>query len=435
MGKYAIILVSALIFSVISYSHALQNALFSSNARTVQTFSENQAYNIAQSAATIVINHLRNNIAGSFQAEKDDIFAFPSLEGFHDWEEMHGAYNIIVSNYGDTLYTVQSTGRFEDTIYRTDIGLIPFSPVWNPVIDQAVHAEENITLTGSAIIGGHATINSILTNAVHLGSSTRIDSSLFIGPGGNPDHVVNNKNRVGGEIYVLPKKLEYPLPIFPNFPPFALPGESIYTTRTITPSNYEHRYIPEIHLSGNAQLTIDTEGQDRILHVGVFNIQSGDVHIIGGGSIDIYVEMTVDMAGNSSVNKNGNINDLFMYYRGIDDVDLANDIDFGGTTLFNGTFVSEKARVILRGTGGIQGNVITGGSNILIRGNAEAISRLIYAPYAYVELEGTARIRGAVISDRFYAQGNARITYDPDFDADLPIMEGQGLDFSILYWN
>jgi hypothetical protein len=182
MGKYAILIVSALIFSVITYSHGLRNALFMSNTRVVQSFSQNQAHNIAQSAATIVINHLRNNIAGSFQAEKDDTYAFPSIDGFQEWQEMHGAYNIIVSNHGDTLYTVQSTGRFEDTIYRTNVGLVPFSPVWNPVIDQAVHADKNITLTGSAIIGGDATINSILTNAVHLGSSTSIDSTLFIGP-------------------------------------------------------------------------------------------------------------------------------------------------------------------------------------------------------------------------------------------------------------
>lgn len=61
MGKYAIFIVSALIFSVITYSHGLRNALFISNSRIIQNYSQNQAHNIAHSSLMAAVKDLNEN--------------------------------------------------------------------------------------------------------------------------------------------------------------------------------------------------------------------------------------------------------------------------------------------------------------------------------------------------------------------------------------
>ena len=43
---------------------------------------------------------------------------------------------------------------------------------------------------------------------------------------------------------------------------------------------------------------------------------------------------------------------------------------------------------------------MTGGSSVEIFGNAEANSRIIFAPNAHVELKGSGRVRGAIVADR-----------------------------------
>lgn len=436
MSRYALIIVLGVTFSMLMYSSALKNASFISNTRTIQGHSINQAQNIAQSAVMTAVNDARKDINSIFNPGNDETYVYPGPDQFADWTELYGSYNIIATNQGDSLLTLESTGRYYESEYTVNVGLVYSTGFWDPVIDQAVHAENKIQLTGGAIIGGDATINSTESNAVYLGSSTSIDSTLYIGPGGNPDIVVNNKHNAGGEIHNLPKELDYPMPIFPGFPSYTMTSGSINSSQTITPADYEDYYIPEINLSGGAILNIDTAGGKRVLHTGKFNIQSGKVNITGGGSLEIYVETLVDLNGNSTVNESGNVNDLILFYRGDETVDLGDDtVTWGGNTLFNGNFYSREATIVLNGTSGIQGNVITGGLEVQVKGDAEAISRTIYAPDATVSLDGNAMVRGSVISREFYAQGNAVIEYEENLDAEWPDLELESSNLAVSYWN
>jgi hypothetical protein len=440
MGKYAIFIVLALTFSLITYSHALKNALFMSNARTVQSYSHSQAQNIAHSAAMMTITSLRNDQNSTFLPEADDSYAFPSLNGFHDWEEMYGSYNVSLINQGDSLLVLQSTGKFEETVYVSQIGLVIGPSIWDPEFDQAVHAENYIELGGNDMIEGDATINSTADNSVRLGSQSKvkIDGDLYIGPNAIPEQVITgNLENVGDDIHNLPKELDYPMPIFPEFPTGSPTVSSVYGDQVLQPSDYEGYYIPEFHLGGNSTVTIHTGDQDRILHVGSFDIQSGTVEIVGDGKLTLYIENIIDMGGNSTVNKNGDLNNLMMYYRGNEEVDLGeeDDVEFGGNTLFNGSMFALQANIHLRGTAGVQGNIITGGSNVTLRGNSSAISRTIYAPNATVRADGNVSIRGSVISDRFIGSGNTTLVYDSELDTPLPDLEQEGGGFDIAYWN
>ena len=446
MGKYAILIVSALIFSMITYSHGLKNALFMSNTRTVQSYSQNQAHNIAQSAAMMAIKNLRSDENSSLFPAADDIISFPSPDGFESWPEMQGAYNLTLSNQGNDLLVLSATGRFEETNYRTTIGLQIGTSMWDPTFDQALHSETSILGQGNINIECvhdtpqcHATLNSAEDGAVILDGNVVVDGDLFIGPGGIAENVINGIDKITGEIHTLQQKLNYPLPKFPNFEEQTfMPGNSIYSqSLTLEPEDYDQRHIPELMLtSGNNTLTINTGTEDRTLRIGRMNLSGqNQINIIGEGKLNIYIDYEIDMKGGSAINENGETSSLNLFYRGNQDVELYDEtIELAGNTTFNGNFFADKANIRLRGTTGIQGNVITGG-NVDISGDAEAISRLIYAPEGTVSMGGGSVIKGSVISDNYISHGNAKLIFDQDLDADLPDLEIVGGGFPIVYWN
>ncbi|TVP98973.1 MAG: hypothetical protein EA359_17640 [Balneolaceae bacterium] len=443
MGKYAIIIVSVIIFSVITYSHGLRNALFLSNTRVVQSYSQNQAHNIAQSAAMMAINNLRNDSNSNFLPATDNIIHFPSATGFELWEELSGSYNLRFTNQGDSLLIMNSTGRFEETIYRTTLGLLVGPSKWNPNLDQALHAEHIINLTGGSgdLIIGQVSINSISENSVRLGSQSKIKiaGDLLIGPGGDKnDVIVGNMNNISGNVGNLSKRFTYDMPIFPDFPTMAMPA--IYQGETqLEPHQYSNHYFTEFNLQGSNNLVINTGDQDRILHVGKLNVQSSDITIIGDGKLTIYVEYGLDVKGNAKINKGGVIDQLMIYYKGNPEVDLYDEtLSFGGSTQIIGSLYADKASINLNGTASVEGHVLTGGNNVTVRGNPNLeseFSRVIFAPNGRVEAQGNVHIKGAVIADTYYGSGNSTLEYDPNFGGELPDLELPTGGFDIAFWN
>lgn len=98
MGKYALLLVSALIFSLLTYSYALKNVLFQSNARAVQSYSQNQAHNIAQSAAMVAVNSISNDSEDPFVPHGGETYSYSSANNFAEWSELHSKCRIDMIN-------------------------------------------------------------------------------------------------------------------------------------------------------------------------------------------------------------------------------------------------------------------------------------------------------------------------------------------------
>lgn len=435
MGKYALIIVSALVFSIITYSTVLRSAMFTSTLRIVDTFSSNQAQNIAQSTMMVVMNDIRENGTGSrFMPTPGGSYQYPN-EGFELWNDINGFYQIITSSSGDTLL-VSIEGSFEGRTSMARASLLEEIQVWNPQFTAAVHSEGSITLQGSASIKGDASTNSTGTDAVVLDWSTQIDSTLFIGPGGNPNFVVDEKNHAGNVglgVEVLGEELIYPMPLFPEYPPKDMFGTSVYvsgsTSRTLEFNEYNGFYIPELSVTGNTNLTIEVSGEST-LHIGNFNIVQGHVHITGTGSLTIMIEEEFTISGSSTINNNGNVNDFFINYRG------TTNLNFAGSTQYNGGIFVETANVTITGSNSLKGSLISGGNNITISGAASANSRVIYAPNAHVSMTGSSVIYGSVISATFMASGASYVQFHQISDEALPdLTSGEGPVYTLLFWN
>jgi len=450
MGKYAILIVSALIFSMITYSHGLRNALFISNARTVDSYSQNQAHNIAQSAAMMVIRDLRTNPSSFFLPEGDDIVEFPVNGGFENWPEMYGEFRIEVSNQlAQETITINSTGRFEDTIYRTTIRLR--SDTFSPSFEQALHANNSIYMSGNDYVGCGGitpclvTLNNTAANTVGLTGSVQMEADLYVGVGGNPDVVLSGSSvdKIDGKVGVQEEEEYYPPSVFPNFNeifPNGYSPNNYTSSATLNAQDLNLGYFDSIELGGQNKLTINTgNDSDAIYKVRLRNLKlsaQSSIDLVGEGKLELYVDQAVEMRGGSSINEDGDVKNLILYYQGFEDVDLAEpeqmDLELGGNTIFNGSLFADQANITLRGTAGIQGNVTTNG-DVHLYGDADAISRLIYTPYGTVTAHGNVKIRGAVITNDFVGSGNTSLVYDPEFDADPPPFEGE--IFNLVFWN
>lgn len=435
MGKYALIIVSALVFSLITYSFGLRSAMFTSTLRIVDTFSSNQAHNIAQSTMMVVMKDIRENGSDSqFMPADGASYQFPN-DGLELWDEINGSYQVVTSSFGDTLL-VSIEGAFEGRTSLARAGLLEEIPEWNPQFTTAVHSEGSLELQGSASIKGHASTNSTEADAVVLEWSTVIDSTLSIGPGGITDYVVDEQNHAGNVglgVNVLGEELDYPMPLFPEYPPKDLFGTSVYVSgtdsRTLEFSEYNGYFIPEVNVTSNTHLTIEVDGQST-LHVGNFNIIQGHVHVTGSGSLTIMIEDNFIMAGSSTINNSGDVNNFFINYGG------TTNLSFVGTTEYNGGIFVESADVNISGSNSLKGSLIYGGNNITISGAASANSRVIYAPNAHVSMSGSSVIYGSVISASFIASGTSRVQFSEVSDEDLPdLTAGDGPVYTLLYWN
>ncbi len=126
------------------------------------------------------------------------------------------------------------------------------------------------------------------------------------------------------------------------------------------------------------------------------------------------------MTGSSSINQNGDYDDVYMYYSGDEEISV------GGSTEFVGSVYALTSDFTITGSGGVKGHIITGGDNVDVTGAATANVRAIYAPNALLNVTGSGSISGATVSKSIEVIGNARIYYNNSMNMNF---------FNQLEWN
>lgn len=437
MGKFALIFVSTLIFGMITYSHSLQNSLLSSQMQTTEAYNLTQAQNIAQSTAMVVVNRIRENDP-LYTPPLDQEYRFPSDENFSGWAELQGEYRVQIQNQGDSLLVVKSTGRLDQTDYLVTVTMDHSKPIWEPNIPHAVFAGTSIEMNGSSTILGDVATNAVTAGSVYFKGNPQIKGDLTVGPGGDPYNVLEapgwkgTKGWVEGELTSTNQPFEFALPPFPDFPPHSNPSGSIslsgFSPTTLDGSQLEQVYIPEISIKGDNTLTINTQGKDLKMHIGNLNIQQGHLEFTGGGNVTLLVEENMTLNGSSTINATGDPENLLTYYKG------SEEIDFSGRTSFNSDLFAESADIVLAGSGGVQGDVITGGDQVTVRGAADAVSRVIYAPQSDVALTGSGSVRGSIVANSFSAEGASNVVFEGE-SGELPDIKLEDGETRILSWH
>lgn len=439
MGRYALIIVMALSFAILLFGQGNRTVRFASGQTVIETHAIQQSKNIAQSAALYLIRELTDDDNDDLIPQANQSISVPQSAGiFLDWAIMEGAYRYRIINQDDSLVILTTVGRYGEQTYTLEAWFDYETATWDPDLSKAVFSNAGIELEGSARIRGHAGTNATSFQSVKLAWSTKIDSSLVIGPGGNISTTVQQSNfqqgNVGLEIGNVPAPVNYPLPEFPDFPSKTLLGHELIVTGgtdppMLTPADYDGYFIPTLRILGNRTVTIFVGDTDRTLHVGNLDVQQGHINIIGNGQLTIYAEDNITLGGSSTINNTRTSDKMFTYYKG------TNAINFGGSTTWRGGMYAETANIHIGGSGGITGNIITGGSSVTVTGNAEAHSRVIYAPNAHVELSGSGRVRGAVVAGHFKATGATYVQFTDNFNDSFPDFSGDGRTLTFKFWR
>lgn len=437
MGRYAIFIVLALTFSLLTYGQGIKSVFYAAEVDVIQNYNSNQARNIAQSAALVALAKLIDPSDTDLEPDEDEIIYVPSTPDlFEDWPLMQGSYRYRVQNFGDSLVVLNSEGRFDETVYTHSIVMDFSGASWNPDLSRAVFANGRIDLTGSARITGHAGTNATGPSMVTFDGTAGVDSTLSIGPGGIGPIVVTHPSYTANwynELDNLSSPQSFTLPDFPDSPA-TTPCSCIIDATwwpihpPLTPADYEGKYINEIRLATGLTLDLHVGSEDRVLHVGYLNINGGYLNIIGTGKLTIFVENNLNMGGSGTINNNRTSETMFTYYRG------TNNLTFAGSTRFTGGLYARTTNIAIGGGGGINGNIISGGTSVTIDGGAYAVSRVVFAPNAHVRVLAGATVHGAIVADRFTADGGTRVTYNPSLDDPLPEF-GSERTLAVRFWR
>lgn len=356
----------------------------------------------------------------------------------------NGTFVVEVIDGGDGKIILESTGNVQDITRKATL-ILTSKENTELNLDMAIFSSGSISLSGNAMIDGSAATHSTGSNMVKLGKWTSVTGDFFVGPGGDPDSIIDLSGNsaqlediVAGEIKKLTYTQEHVLPEFPEFPdnlsiPPNIPpvengkltvGHSPYQNYTISDDG-EYSQIDISHGS----LTVNLSGGDRIIRVRDFSINNGEIILQGSGRLNLYIEDSFKVTGNSTINQNGDVESLIIYYSGLGEVSFTSKDKFVGSIYaktadfkFSGNFAE------------ITGHLITGGRKVQI--NATLTETVLYAPNADINIGGSSNLTGAIIAEQINASGNATITFDADVSSSFPLkIEGGAANDYTQLWK
>ena len=400
---------------------------------------EVEAFYLAKSGVEIAVGLIKNNIKVTGDYQPPDAFFYGKLgdTSFSNTETPDYSIKFHIDKEGND-FIIESTG-YARTLgaegTQVAANALGFKISQNNLLDRVagggggskvppptldmIFSLGKIEMIGSPKIVGDTGTNLKDLNSVVFGSSPHsiIESGdLYIGPGGEWFTVVDfsggsPSTRVpDGSILNLEKVRNYPLPQFPDFPDSLTTKESIELKGNSSMTIANDGYYPKIEISSNTTLEIDTGNANRIIRVGELDVK-GDIVLQGTGRLYLYVENNFDFGGN--INQNGDFKNVVIYYAG------ANDLRFTGNQKLFGSIYIKNANLTIGGSTGITGHIVTGGNEVEVSGDARAYSRIIYAPAASLNLNGSAAIKGLAVAKDIQLIGNSLIYYDSSMNMDF----------------
>lgn len=348
----------------------------------------------------------------------------------------------FIQTSGDTnprTYSLVSEGTNDDTtrIVQKEI-ILNYTTSGIPGDLLAVFSDGDMTFSNGTVVGPVGTNeNIIIKGDPTIGDYHLYDTSPTADIDDRTDYWMD-KPGVHGEKKPLGEKRTYALPPFPDFPEVIdcddlssevqIKNWGPSYSSTLDLDSHDKAYVNSINLSSGDVFNINVGDSDKILMIDNFNLAQGTINVIGNGTLSIYIRSKFTIEGSTVFNpslyntiesKNAAAEKLSIY---IGDSPNNQTIDLAKDIRLNGSIYAEKADLKIGGSGGLIGNIITGGDDVEIVGGSSATSNLIFAPKAKVSMNGSGLVKGAIISNEFYMDGGAKVIYEPDNIPSTPMI-------------
>ncbi len=457
----SVFIVTLMILAVLSIlGSAVLSTTFSNNKMTIYDSEFQSVYYVAEAGARQFVSNITDSIEDIYmesESQKDyfsriDAYIIDSTEIFtfntDDFSEVRGSKldaKILLQDEEETedskIYTLLSTGDI-DGISRQVVQKIEVKYPNEILADMAVFADGEIHLSDSGKIIGPVGTNLTSANAISIegGGGVRIQGDCYF-PEGADEDALNVADWITKPNMKTTPKRNLILPGFPEFPNFSkldpLPIEKDGNTYYLIDNQGDitvdwwvddgyvlelnrNAYIPKINVNSNKNLIIKVN-RDIELVVDDISI-NGKIDIIGSGKVKLYVKNTINL-GNGTLNKksqgeteNQAIEQLTIYYKGTEKLTVGDDLKVYAS------LYAETAQVKLTAGSGYMGHIFTGSTEPLeISGDADAISRIIYAPFAPVLCTASGKVEGSIICKSIEVSGDGEIKFvASDEYADIP---------------
>lgn len=448
-----------IIFAIITVLGLSIVTLSFASIKTSTTERDNQsAFYIAEAGLTYQMAETEQKVMEIYESDQvyteEDFFKrIKELveEGveYNDFEKVNGVQplaevSIDLMGGTDNQFIMESTGKIgkqERTVRQS------FSVVWEEKYTAngpyelppfAVFTSGKISIPQGHINGDIGTLYTV-ENGVSFPNSGATHIGRIYVPGGKESNIVKIENsKITSEIKPIDKSYSMvELPPFPEIPAdyTKLPDQIFKKSDSNSTdlikdnqllilnwmtNNYslimnDNLEFKSIEINQNNTLNINVGNTDRSIVVDHLNLTNGHIKLEGAGKLTIYVRNKITTGAGSTINDNGNINSVNIFFKG------TNKVQLDGNQKIYGSIYVDKAELYLTASGGIRGNIFTGGNKIKLSGGSNVETQLILAPYAEAKVEAGGNMEGMIISKTFTNQGGAKIIYGEPFVLDGPI--------------
>lgn len=166
----------------------------------------------------------------------------------------------------------------------------------------------------------------------------------------------------------------------------------------------DNSYIKNVSLVENRTLTIDVGDEDRTLIIDNLNGGGGHIEVKGTGKLNILVRNNLKILEFLSSNERSPF-DTTIYYEG------SNELNITKTIQSNLYTKNSNVTIHNAGDGGMQGNIIVGGSHKLnVTGNTTFGNNnehvVILVPNSSLNFQGSSQIFGTIVGNKIDAVGS-----------------------------
>lgn len=306
-------------------------------------------------------------------------------------------YTVTYSGNVSGGYELVSTGtcRSQTRTVRVLIGLTsPFSD------DFAVLTKGQLSLKNKTKIDGYNSNDPTDTDVqvaigtlsnqddhIDLKLKATVDGDVYVGPDGDPDTVINMKNResVAGELFTMAVPQTLPNITAPGF----VGSKGVIQGNSISLDTADSGKYDGISINNNGSLEIDG---DLVLHItGDVELKNGaEVKVNNGSTLKLYIDGDIDAKNSAGINNKG----------------------------------KAPSDVQIYGTGNNQ--------NFDLKNSSELYG-VVFAPNADMSLDNGGNARGSFITKTFDLKNDGDIYYDEALRN--VSLSDEGIRFSILRWE
>lgn len=435
---------------------------------TVDDRREQSAYYIAEAGLRQELLNIEDAIDAAKNDSTDSDSFFKDLDksivktSYYDsFDEQYGetpkatikvTKGAVSTTEGQTAvtYVIRSTGNFSDGSKKTVVNtymVVYKAGTMKISAKYALYAKDTVKLANGSIIGDLGSDTEVIGGIDFTGGNPSVSGFIYAGKEEYFNILSWQKNNY--HFISDAPEINYPMPIIED-----APDTMGYTLKPPVSSSANsgmevigNTYIPSLALKSNSTYVIKVPKYDTTDEkaVNTINIVIDELDLTGGKllfeckdpitdlkekmvKVNLYVTNHIWLSSSSALNcnksgwdidkKNEAMSHLDVYYYGPDKLSFNNDIGMCGDLYVT------QADIVIDNGAVIHGNVVSGGANIVASGGTSTFAQMIYAPAAHVLMNGSGTFVGGVISQTCDMSGGAKIDYDSNASALVPIGSG-----------